>query len=217
MKLTNRRSAAPTSKYLTLAGMFLSVHTAWASHVAPGPGVTCFDFSNLAVGTTYNVGQVAVFPDITAEVLPLYTLAGVPIINAAQKASVAGSRIAGSTAPEMHLYYTNMRMTPTLPVAEISMHFAQNTGVNNFALISNLEVNGEKVQLENGMASAHGMVLGNNAVGQVQITSTLTNPVPPNAAQWISGELEFTALSGAIESITIGSYTAMFDDVCLIQ
>jgi hypothetical protein len=196
---------------------FVAIHSAQASHVAPGPGVVCYDFSDMVTGTQFFPGDVISTTDLTTEIRPLRTLAGVPINNAAQHADISQSSTAGVAPDEFHGYFVNTRMIPTVPQTSVSMHFAQNTGENNAFLYSNLAINGEFVQLANGLASANGLVLGNNTQGQVLVTTTLTNPAPGSPAQWINGTVEFTALTGSINAFTIGSPQYKFDDVCLTQ
>jgi hypothetical protein len=188
-----------------------------ASHVVSGPGVICYDFSNMVPGTQYNVGDVFTTPDLRTEIHPLRTLDGTPIINAAQHANIAQSQVSGVISPEYHGYFVNTRMLPTVPQTSISMHVGQNPGGNNAYIYSNLAINGEFVQLANGLASANGLVLGNDTDGQVLVSTTLVNPAPGQPAQWINGTIELTALTGSIRAFTIGTVQYTFDDVCLTQ
>ena len=212
MNLKTRAGMLATASVLSLACMQM----ASANHVAPGPGVVCYDFSNADQSIVYGTNDSVVTPFATIEINNLRTLDGTQLSNPAQNASIATSVLAGSTTPEYLGYFVNARILPNTPVTSVSMHVAQNTGGNNAYLYTNLAINGEVVQLANGLGSANGLVLGNDAEGQVLVTSTQVIPVPA-PAQWINGTLELTALTGSINRFSLGSPRMAIDDVCMTQ
>lgn len=195
----------------------LAINPAYAGHVVPGPGVYCTDFSEFATGVQYPNGSVINTSAGPVEVRPARTLDSTPIFNGNQYAEITQSQIAGVVPPEVHGYFVNLRFLPRAPLSSVSMHFAQNTGKDNNYLYSTLAINGEIVQLANGVGSADGLVLGNNTQGQVQVSTTITNPTPPNSAQWVNGTVTLTALTGAIDTFMIGGVQYTLDDLCFAQ
>lgn len=187
-----------------------------AGHVVSGPGVECTDFSGYATGVQYSPGQSFNTNAGTVEVRPARTLDSTPIFNGAQFAEISQAQIAGAVPPEVHGYFVNLRVLPATPLSSVSMHFAQNTGKDNKYLYSTLAINGEVIQLANGVGSAKGVVLG-GPQGQVLVTTTITHPTPPNVAQWISGTVTLTALTGTIDAFMIGGVQFKMDDLCFIQ
>lgn len=173
----------------------------------------CYDFSNI-LGASAGPGSTIALSHAVLEVDTLQALDGTHTNNGAEMVSVDSGNILGSP-PEAHLYISQLRIIPNTPLSKITMRVAQNTGLDGRALDSNLGINYERLQLANGLASANGLVFGNNNIGQVEVSADWTNPTPPYSAHWLEGSLEFTALNGAIHTLTIGTIQGKIDDVCL--
>lgn len=205
------RNIPKASKVITqLAGLSCLILSAYQTQAAQ-----CFDFSNLPEGATYELGQTYYFDFGTVEVTDFYLSPNIRATPANQAANVAPSQIAGGAQPEIHLYMVGLKITPYQPATRISMDFGQNTGYYNAALDTNITVNGDQRIFANGMAEANGVTMGDVAVGEVLVHSTLVNPTP-GVAQWFNGKLGFKAINnGVIESITLGSRQGVFDNFCI--
>lgn len=209
--LNNRRELLIVASLFLLTAIFMSRESR--------AGVDCYTFSNFDTSTVYHVGDSFNFEAHHGQVFALRTLSGEPINPAdpnAQFLQAGNAAITGSAsgAPEMHQYLTALRITPSVPATKVWFDYAQNTGYSNTALLANIGANGDELQLGNGMANLSSVVLGNNNRGQVEVTSTMVLPVN-EPAHWITGHVEFTALSGAIDYVAFGGLQAKFDDLCI--
>ncbi len=186
----------------------------FSSSLSAEATLICDDPDASLVGSLYNVGESVSIIGETAEVVYLRTASGEQVINDANFVEISPSRLAGNDGIELHLNNAGIQINFNQPAKAVFMSIAQNTGPYNKALISNLGINGEDIQMLNGFASTDGLVLGKNAIGQVIVSTNLTSPEPQVPAIWISDLITFSAESGAIESISIAGQQLNIDDIC---
>jgi hypothetical protein len=168
----------------------------------------CYDFSGLALGTTYHIGDTVDARHSTITFRP-YKMNGNEVGGEVNSAEVQQAQIAGGSAPEMGMKTLAFQLQPKQPVKRVRMRLAQNMTPTGGFGIANLEVNGEQHESPNGFAAADGKRLGG-----AQISANLVN----NAANWHVGTLEIRARpGGTIDSVTIGGHTWRVDNVCLVN
>lgn len=167
----------------------------------------CYDFSGLAVGTQYHIGDTVNARHATITFEP-YTNSGNPVGGAANFAEAQQAKIAGGAPPEMGMKTLTVKVVPIAPVTRVRMKLAQNMTPTGGFGISNFEVNGEKHEGPS-FASANGKRLGS-----AEITANLVN----TAANWHVGVLELRAKpGGSISSFSIGGHTWRLDDMCFAK
>jgi hypothetical protein len=167
----------------------------------------CYDFSGLAVGTKYHIGDTVNARHATITFEP-YTMGGNPVGEAANFAEAQQAKIAGGAPPEMGLKTLTVKVVPIQPVTRVRMKLAQNMTPTGGFGISNFEVNGEKHEGPS-FASANGKRLGG-----AEISANLVN----TAANWYVGTFELRAKpGGSISSFSIGGHTFRLDDMCFAQ
>lgn len=181
--------------------------------------VDCYTFSNIDTTKEYHVGDSFNFDAHQGQVFALRVLNGEPTNPSDPNAQFLTGGYepitnSASGSPEMHQYLTTLKITPAVPAKKIWFDYAQNSGFKHAGLLGNVGSNGDELQLRYGMAAVNGLVLGNNNRGQVEVTSDMTLP-PESPAQWVTGHIEFTAISGAIDYVAFGGLQAKFDDVCI--
>ena len=176
------------------------------------PIVHCYDFSRMPVGTTYRLGDVHV-DNLLQVVLQHFYVGGVPVVQTdANHVSVSNTALAQGAAPEVQTYLLNAQITPNTPVREVTMQIAQNIGASG-ASKANLGVNGELREITGLLSQADGKRMGKPDMGEVEVRVSLT----PDGGDsyWHRGNLRMTALSGAIDKLTIGMQPGAIDNVCL--
>ena len=174
----------------------------------------CYDYSDLPLNSELWPGDSLNLGPVTIYVNALQTLAGTFIDHGEEVLNVNNSNIVG-TSPELHQYFSTLRIEPVQPLTKVTMRFAQNGGINDNYLYSNLGINYERLQLKHGIASADGLVFGDNQIGQIQFSTSLANISDPADGYWMGGDLTLTALNGGIATLTIGSVQTKIDDICL--
>jgi hypothetical protein len=168
-------------------------------------GQECYDFSDLPLGSQYHLGDTVNAKHSVATLRQFYVNQNQPSQQANPVAEVVSSNIPQGGAPSLKLYSINAQLTPTSPVQEVRLRFAENTGG---AYIQNFEVNGQKRVLQGGLSQLHQKTMGN---AQIHVTAA------PGGGNFIVGTLEMRALPGAsIGTFSIGGNSQFFiDDVCI--
>lgn len=167
----------------------------------------CYDFSGLAVGSKYHIGDTVNARHATITFEP-YTMSGNPVGGAVNFAEAQQAKIAGGAPPEMGMKTLTVKVVPVAPVTRVRMKLAQNMTPTGGFGISNFEVNGEKHEGPS-FASANGKRLGG-----AEISANLVN----TAANWHVGTLELRAKpGGSITSFSIGGHTWRLDDMCFAK
>lgn len=178
----------------------------------------CYDFTDLAAGTTYGVGDTVSAGHSTIALREFYVDGGSPSqldeSGGYQHALVQNSRLAQGSAPELRMVMTNATVTPDSPIRKVELKFAENTG--GAGPISNLEVNGEKRVVKGGLIQANGKVLGNKSTGKAAVI--VSYDTVAEGIGFNRGTLRLHATRGAIESWSIGGSSQFFlDDVCITR
>jgi hypothetical protein len=167
----------------------------------------CYDFSGLAVGTTYHIGDTVNARHATIT-FKSYHNDGNPVGGAANFAEVQQAQIAGGAAPEMGMKTLTVQIEPIQPVTRVRARLAQNMTPTGGFGISNFEINGERREGES-FAAANGKRLGG-----AEITASFTNP----GGNWHVGTVELRAKPGGdIKTFSIGGHTWRLDDLCFGQ
>ena len=195
-------------------GLSLFLMTAMSPVMA---STICYDFNNVEdVTTKWSPGYTQTLSDgSTMEIHYARTLDGQQIINEAQFAKISATGIAAGDANEFHAYFANLQLNLASPKSQVTMQFAQYGTSTGGYLYSTLAANRERVQLENGLESANGLVLGVNSDEQVKISTVVTEAPLPGEGGFHKGTLTFDALtSGGINSLTLGGVQNYFDNIC---
>ncbi len=166
----------------------------------------CYDFSQLTVGTDWNIGQTVDARHATIAFRP-YKMAGAQVGGAVNIAKAQQSKIAGGVPPEMDLKTITVQVTPKQPVTRLRVRLAQNMTPTGGFGTANFEVNGRLHEVTEGFAGIDGRVLGG-----AEFRASFSNP----SANWHVGVLELRAHPGEeITSFSIGGHTWRMDDMCL--
>ena len=167
----------------------------------------CYDFSGLAVGTKYNIGDTVNANHATITFRP-YTMGGNQVGEAANFAEAQQAKIAGGTAPEMALKTLTVQVTPNQPITRMRVKLAQSITPTGGFGTSNFEVNGERHEGPS-FASANGKRLGG-----AEFTTSFAN----NSGNWHVGTLELRAKPGGeIKSFSLGGHTWRMDEMCVAK
>jgi hypothetical protein len=204
----SRVIAGFTSVLIITAGM--ATPPALATSPVAGAVQTCWDFSTLPafpVGSKFFVGDVFVAPTATIE-MKHYVMNGNQVVSPANQAYALQTQIAGGPAPEFRTYLINAHVEPNIPVNSVSFDF----GIFKLAGVhANLGVNGELVEVTTTMLDLDGRVLGDPALGTVQVNVTMTTPPGANPEK---GHIELVAQTGQITKWTKGGRQLFIDNVC---
>ena len=184
----------------------LTSHSAFSAN-APDH---CYDFSNMAEGTSYTVGDVIETKFATITIKP-YFRNGAPAEADNRRAEYASSQIAGGSSPELLLYVVALNVVPKKPVSRITTRIAQSIPPNGAFADSGIGVNKKGFKSQTGFAGVHGKVLGTRAVGKAKISADIS---PVGTGNWQAGTLEFDAVQGGIESIRLGGQSWRIDNMC---
>jgi hypothetical protein len=171
----------------------------------------CYDFSGLAPGTRYTVGDVVNARHSTVSIRQYFFASGNPSTADERGVNVTTSKIAGGAPPELGLYLVSAQVQPHKPIQKLRVKLAQSISQTGGFAHANIEVNGERHHSPNGFAGMNGRTIGQPAKGRVSIVSSMA----PHAGNWQNGTLELTAVSGGIESVTLGAHTWHMDDYCI--
>jgi hypothetical protein len=171
---------------------------------------TCWDFATLDQSHLYRLGEIFVAPTATIE-MKNYLLNGNKSTNPAGVAYANPSQISGGPAPELRLYLINAHVVPNTPASTVTYRFGHFVNGQSGVAHANLGVNGELVEVTNGMLSLNNLVLGDPAIGRVRVTVTMTT-LPGESPE--RGTVQLTAETGSIEKFTIGGIQKYVDDVC---
>ena len=160
----------------TIAGitgtLVIAAGLAASPALATGPATatvqTCWDFATLPAfpaGSKYFVGDVFVAPTATIE-MKHYVMNGNTVVSPGAQAYAQQTQIAGGPAPEFRMYLINAHVEPDVPVNSVSFDF----GIFRLAGVhANLGVNGELVEVTTSMLDLDGRVMGDPALGTVQV------------------------------------------------
>ena len=167
----------------------------------------CYDFSGLAVGSKYNIGDTVNANHATITFRP-YTMSGNPVGGAANFAEAQQAKIAGGAPPEMGIKTLTVQIVPNEPITRMRVKLAQNITPTGGYGTSNFEVNGERHEGPS-FASANGKRLGG-----AEFTASFAN----NSGNWHVGTVELRAKPGGeIKSFSIGGHTWRLDDMCIAK
>jgi hypothetical protein len=187
-----------------------SIAAAIASITAAAPAAAqyqCYDFSGLAVGAEYNIGQTVNANHATITFRP-YKMSGNPVGEKVNSAEVQQAKIAGGAPPEMGMKTLTVQIEPNQPITRMRVRLAQNMTPTGGFGVSNFEVNGEQHEGPS-FASVNGKRLGG-----AEFSATFAN----NAGNWHVGTVELRAKpGGAIKSFSIGGHTWRLDDMCIAK
>ncbi|WP_342347531.1 hypothetical protein [uncultured Nitrospira sp.] len=200
----SRINVTSSSKFSIVSGVLGAMVFAFSGSLAHA-GQECYDFSDLPVGSQYQRGDTVNAEHSVATLRQFYVSENQPSLQESQVAEVVSSNIPQGGAPSLKLYSINVQLTPTTPVQEIRLRFAENTGG---AYIQNFEVNGQKRVLQGGLSQLHQTTTGN---AKIHVTAA------PGGGNFIVGTLEMRANQGtSIASFSIGGNSQFFiDDVCI--
>ncbi|MDD9965942.1 MAG: hypothetical protein OXR73_06965 [Myxococcales bacterium] len=141
------------TKYLKALGSAAAIAgLQWAASAAPVSAQVCYDFEDLPVGTSYEVGDVVTTPDTTTTLNQfqwsngLWTDEGVATV-------VPSNNALGSGSQELNLNNINMRVFGHVPPGEVRFRYADLGGNVNFG------VNGDFVNVGN-LSALDGTVQG---------------------------------------------------------
>src|SRR5262245_39811439 len=164
----------------------------------------CYDFSGLAVGTTYHIGDTVNARHATIT-FKSYQNDGNPVGGAANFAEVQQAQIAGGAAPDVGMKTLTVHVEPSQPVTRVRMRLAQNMTPTGGFGISNFEVNGQRRE---GPSFADA---DTKHLGDARFTASFSNP----GGNWHVGTLELRADPGKdIKTFSIGGHTWRLDDLC---
>lgn len=167
--------------------------------------VQCYDFSGLAVGSKYHIGDTVNAQHATITFRP-YTMSGNPVGGAANFAESQQAQIAGGAAPEMAMKTLTVQIVPNQPITRMRVNLAQSITPTGGYGTSNFEVNGERHEGPS-FASANGKRLGG-----AEFSANFSN----NAGNWHVGTVELRAKpGGTIKSFSIGGHTWRLDNMCI--
>lgn len=176
----------------------------------------CYDFSRLAVGKTFRIGDEI---DISIGKVHIrdFVIDGVKYAPQAdtQFLKVNQTQIAQGTSPELHIAFVNVQIIPSQPATKVTMKLAQQLGVTG-QLPANLGVNGDLHDFRGSFEKVDGKHLGSSTRGRAEVKVNLVpDPsTPENPSYWHRGTLGIRALSGGIESISFGAQLMNFDNIC---
>jgi hypothetical protein len=173
---------------------------------------SCWDFSTLPAfpqGSKYFIGDVFIAPTATIE-MKHYVLNGNKATLPAAQAYAQTSQIAGGPSPEFRMYLINAHVEPNNPVNSVSFDFGLYLLQGNGH--ANIGVNGELVEVTTSLLALNGRVLGDPAVGEVQV---IVNMVTPPGASPEKGTLTLVANNGQIEKFTLGGRNLYADNLCM--
>ncbi len=181
-------------------------------HAAPAQ-FECYDFSGLAVGSKYTVGDMIDARYATITIKP-YFINGTPAAAEVRGVTVNQSQIAGGPAPEARLYLVTVNVVPKSRATRVRMNVAQSIAQDGAFANANIEVNGEKHESPSGIAGLDGKIIGRPANGKAKLSSSIT---PQGGGNWHSGTLEIRADPGNIESFSLGMHSGMIDNLCFAK
>lgn len=161
---------------------------------------SCYEFSNLAAGTTYSVGDSLITPEATIE-LKGYSEGG--IIHTDGEARIQASNQAGGVSPELVPSWINVQITPDQPLNALRIRIHESYGHNN------IKVNGDKREV------GHLHHLGGTIIGNSLITVTVPPTATHDSFHNYTGELIVTPLTGSIDVFSIGGQELIIDDFCM--
>ena len=174
-----------------------------------GSQTQCYDFSKLTTGTRYELGDTINTQHAVIEMKRFHVDKGQPTQMADPFVEVRSSRLAQETAPELWSNQLNIRMTPNTPVKKVELKFAENVG----SLLANIEVNGRKRVIHDGLAGANGKTLGRKGVGKAAIIVNYDST--STGSGYNRGELRLHATKGKIKTWSIGGQHLFLDNVCI--
>ncbi len=186
-------------------------------------GETCYDFSGMAVGTSYGIDQEVVIENGRGERIGKVRIRKfikdgaefTPINGTIQQLKISQSMIAKEASPEVALTYVGMQLIPVKPVKEVTMLVAQNLGRDG-SRPAYIEINGERHDFSGSFNLADEREMGNLPAGRARFKASLEQDAAGANGQstWHRGRLGAVAVEGGIESFTIGSFAAHIDMVC---
>lgn len=178
----------PSSKFFVVSAVLGAMAFAFSGSLAHA-GQECYDFSDLPVGSQYIKEATVDAKHSRATLKQFFVSENQPSQQASQVAEVVSSNIPGGGAPSLKLYSINVQLTPTTPVQEVRLRYAENTGG---AYIQNFEVNGQKRVLQGGLSQLHQTTTGN---AKIHVTAA------PGGGNFIVGTLEMRANQGDRKSV----------------
>jgi hypothetical protein len=170
--------------------------------------IGCWGFTELTPETKYRIGQIFNTKFGTVE-LKNYLLNGNKVAKDEAVAIATNTQIAGAGSPELRLYIINSHVEPKTPLSKVTFRFGH-LGPDG-KRHANIGANEDLREITDSLASLDGQVLGDAAIGTVQVVVTLDTP-PGNNEQ---GSVELRALTGVIEKFTLGGVQLFVKDVCL--
>ena len=203
------RIAVTATAAAIVAGLSLPGSRVLAAGPAPAAVQACWDFSTLQQASPYRLGDIFVAPNATIE-MKHYLLNGNLNTNPAGLGQAQQTRIAGSTAPEFRLYLLNAHVEPNTPQNSVTFNFGHQLGLGGGQ--ANLGVNGALVEVTTSLAALDGIVMGDPAIGTVQVSVALNGPIGTSPEQ---GTVTLQALTGQIHKFSAGGVQFYFDDVCM--
>lgn len=209
MSTPHRSRIAVAATAAIVAGLSLPGSRALAAGPAPAAVQACWDFSTLQQTDPYRLGQVFVAPTATIE-MKHYLLNGNLNINPAGLGWARPSQIAGGPAPEFRLYLLNAHVVPNAPLNSVTFNFGHQLGLGGGQ--ANLGVNGELVEVTTSLVDLDGRVMGDPAIGTVDVSVVLNGPVGTSPEQ---GTVTLQARTGQIEKFTVGGIQLYIDNVCM--
>ena len=164
----------------TVAAVLASLSVPGSRVLAAGPAPAavqaCWNFSTLQQATPYRLGDTFVAPNATIE-MKHYLLNGNLNTNPAGLGWARPSQIAGGPAPEFRLYLLNAHVEPNTPVSSVTFDFGHQLGLGGGQ--ANLGVNGALIEVTTSLADLNNIVMGDPAIGTVQVTVALNGRSAP--------------------------------------
>jgi hypothetical protein len=181
---------------------------ALATSRAAGAVQACWDFSTLPQANVYRIGDVFRTPRATIE-MKHYLSHGIKHTNDGAQSYAQQTQIAGGPAPEFRMYMINAHVEPDTPVNSVTFDF----GLYLLAgeVHANLGVNGELVEVTTTLADLNGRMLGDPALGTVQVNVNMTTPAGASPEK---GTVELVAQGGQISKWTFGGRNLYLDNIC---
>lgn len=203
------RIAVAATAAAIVAGLSLPGSRALAAGSGPAAVQACWDFSTLQQASPYRLGDIFVAPNATIE-MKHYLLNGNLNTNPAGLGRAQQTQIGGGPAPEFRLYLINAHVEPNTPKNSVTFNFGHQLGLGGGQ--ANLGVNGSLTEVTTSLASLDGAVMGDPAIGTVDVSVVLNGPVGTSPEQ---GTVTLLARTGLIEKFTIGGIQVYIDNVCM--
>lgn len=171
----------------------------------------CWDFADLSQEVQYRIGDTYTAENATIE-FKNYLNNGTKVSNPGALAQATNTEISRGTRPELRTYVLNAHVEPNAPLRSVRFRYGLFVGADGIG-DANLGVNGEMREVAESYAELDGEVLGKPALGTVEVSVVVDNPLPN--PDWETGVVTLTATQGAIEKWTFGGVQLFLDDVCL--